>query len=42
MDFVFDVPVAADPGGQLCWSGLVDAQVGDGVDGFGGEAFRLV
>ncbi len=34
--------MAADPGGQLCRFGLVDVQVGDGVDGFGGEAAWLV
>src|SRR3954447_2702821 len=42
VDLVLDVPVAADPRGELRRSGLVRAQVGDGVDGFGGEAFRLV
>jgi hypothetical protein len=33
--------ISADPRGELCWSGLVHAQVGDRVDRFGGEAFRL-
>jgi hypothetical protein len=42
VDLVLDVPVAADPGGQVFRLCLVHAQVGDGVDGFGGEAFRLV
>jgi hypothetical protein len=34
--------IAADPHGGLCGSGMVNTQVGDGVDGFGGEASRLV
>jgi hypothetical protein len=32
VDLVLDVPVAADPLGELRWSGLVRAQVRDGVD----------
>jgi hypothetical protein len=42
VDLVLDVPVAADLRRELCRSGLVHAQVGDCVDGLGGEAVRLV
>lgn len=42
VDLVLDGPVSADPRGKLGWFGLVDVKVGDGVDGLGGEAFRLV
>src|SRR3954468_4449227 len=42
VDGVLDVPVAADPGGQPFRLGLVHAQAGDGVDGLGGAAVRLV
>jgi hypothetical protein len=30
-----DVPVAADPSGELCGGGLAGGQAGDGVDGEG-------
>lgn len=39
---VLDRSVAAGPAGELCRFGPVYLQVGDGVDGLGGEAFRLV
>jgi hypothetical protein len=42
VDFVLDRPVAADPDGELRRPGLVNAQVGDPIDGLGREAFRLV
>jgi hypothetical protein len=42
VDRVLDVPVTADPVGQVLGSGLVDSEVGDRVHGFGGDAFRLV
>jgi len=32
---VLDAPVSAEPGRQLVRAGLVDGQVGDGVDGLG-------
>jgi hypothetical protein len=32
---VLDLPVPADPGGELVGAGLVRAQVGDRVDGLG-------
>ena len=32
---VLDLPVPADPGGELVGSGLVRGQVGDRVDGLG-------
>src|SRR3954447_8148651 len=38
MDLVLDMPVGTDPRGVLCRFGLVNAQVGDRVDVFGGEA----
>jgi hypothetical protein len=42
VEAVLDRPVAADPSSQLVRFGLVDSQVGDGIDGLGREAFRLV
>ncbi|WP_194821472.1 hypothetical protein [Micromonospora sp. S-DT3-3-22] len=42
VDLVPARPVATDPAGRSRWSRLVDAEVGDGLDGLGGEAFRLV
>jgi hypothetical protein len=42
VDLVLDVPVLADPSGQLGRLGLVDAQISEGIDGFGVKAFRLV
>lgn len=35
---VLDLPVPADPGGELGGAGLVGGQVGDGVDGLGAPA----
>jgi hypothetical protein len=32
---IFDLPMPADPGGELVRTGLVRAQVGDRVDGLG-------
>src|SRR4051812_23886434 len=42
VDLVLDVPVAADPGGELGGFGLVQVQAGDGIDGLGGEPLRLI
>jgi hypothetical protein len=42
VDLVFDRPVSADPVGELPWFRLACLEVGDRVDGFAGEACRLV
>src|SRR4051794_20599618 len=36
VQLVLDPPVAAQPFGDLVWSGVGDAETGDGVDGFAG------
>ncbi|MFG1872279.1 hypothetical protein [Micromonospora arborensis] len=42
VDLVLDRPVPADLAGQMYRFRLVDAEIGDGVDGLGGETSRLV